>query len=150
MIKLLLKRIARRPMYTIGKMYINGEYFCDTLEDADRGLSQGISLEANKLRKVKGKTAIPTGTYKITLDVVSNRFSKQKAYQFCNGKVPRLQEVPAFEGVLIHIGNDANDTEGCILVGENKQVGKVLNSTATFRKLYERIKEDKVIIITIQ
>ena len=150
MIKLLLKRIARRPMYTIGKMYVNGEYFCDTLEDADRGLSQGISLEANKLRKVKGKTAIPTGTYKITLDVVSNRFSKQKAYQFCNGKVPRLQEVPAFEGVLIHIGNDANDTEGCILVGENKQVGKVLNSTATFRKLYERIKEDKVIIITIQ
>lgn len=150
MIKLLLKRIARRPMYTIGKMYINGEYFCDTLEDADRGLSRGMSLEANKLRKVKGKTAIPTGTYKITLDVVSNRFSKQKAYQFCNGKVPRLQEVPAFEGVLIHIGNDANDTEGCILVGENKQVGKVLNSTATFRKLYERIKENKVIIITIQ
>lgn len=137
-------------MYTIGKMYINGEYFCDTLEDADRGLSQGISLEANKLRKVKGKTAIPTGTYKVTLDVVSNRFSKQKAYQFCNGKVPRLVDVPAFEGVLIHIGNDANDTEGCILVGENKQVGKVLNSTATFRKLYERIKEDKVIIITIQ
>lgn len=150
MIKLLLKRIARRPMYTIGKMYVNGEYFCDTLEDADRGLSQGISLEENRLRKVKGKTAIPTGTYKVTLDVVSNRFSKQKAYQFCNGKVPRLVDVPAFEGVLIHIGNDANDTEGCILVGENKQVGKVLNSTATFRKLYERIKEDKVIIITIQ
>lgn len=150
MVKLLLKRIAKKPMYTIGKLYIDDKYFCDTIEDADRGLSQALPLDINKMRKVKGKTAIPTGTYKITLDVVSQRFGNRAQYRFCNGKLPRLLNVPAFEGVLIHIGNDANDTEGCILVGKNKQVGKVLDSTITFRKLYEILKVHKDITITIK
>lgn len=150
MAKILLKRIAKKPMYTIGKLYINDEYFCDTLEDADRGLDQNLPLATNQLRKVKGKTAIPTGTYDITLKIVSQRFGKKSQYKFCGGKLPRLLGVPAFDGVLIHIGNDANDTEGCILVGENKQVGKVLNSTATFKRFYEKIKGDKVNIIIIQ
>lgn len=150
MVKLLLKRIAKEPTYTIGKLYIDDKYFCDTIEDTDRGLSQALPLDINATRKIKGKTAIPTGTYKITLDVVSQRFSNRAQYRFCNGKLPRLLNVPAFEGVLIHIGNDANDTEGCILVGINKQVGKVLDSTITFRKLYERLKEHKDITITIK
>lgn len=150
MAKILLKRIAKKPMYTIGKLYINDEYFCDTLEDTDRGLDKNLPLATNQLRKVRGKTAIPTGTYDITLDVVSQRFGNRTQYKFCGGKLPRLIGVPAFEGVLIHIGNDANDTEGCILVGENKQVGKVLNSTATFKRFYEKIKGDKFNIIIIQ
>ena len=150
MVNLFLKRIAKKPMYTIGKLYIDGNYFCDTIEDTDRGLSQALPIDINVMRKVKGKTAIPTGTYKITLDIVSQRFSNRAQYKFCNGKLPRLLNVPAFEGVLIHIGNDANDTEGCILVGKNKQVGKVLDSTTTFRKLYERLKGHKDIIITIK
>jgi len=150
MAKILLKRIAKKPMYTIGKLYINDEYFCDTLEDTDRGLDQRLPLYANQLRKVKGKTAIPTGTYDITLKIVSQRFGKKSQYKFCGGKLPRLLGVPAFDGVLIHIGNDANDTEGCILVGENKQVGKVLYSTPTFKRFYEKIKGDKFNKITIQ
>ena len=150
MAKILLKRIAKKPMYTIGKLYINGEYFCDTLEDTDRGLDQKLPLGTNQLRKVKGRTAIPTGDYEITLEVVSQRFGNRPQYKFCGGRLPRLMNVPAFQGVLIHIGNDANDTEGCILVGENKQVGKVLNSTATFKRFYEKIKGDKFNKITIQ
>ena len=141
--ELTLKRIARREKYTIGRLYIDGKYFCDTIEDKDRGLSQELPVTVNKNLKRRGVTAIPVGCYRITMDVVSQKFKLKTAYQFCGGKLPRLINVPAFDGVLIHIGNTAKDTEGCILVGENKQVGKVLNSTATFKRLYERLKACK-------
>lgn len=134
--KLELKRIARRASYTIGKLYIDGKYFCDTLEDTDRGLDSTMAIADIKRQKVDGKTAIPRGEYAITLKVKSPKFSKKAAYAFCGGYLPRLLYVPGYEGVLIHIGNSDKDTEGCILVGENKQVGKVINSTATFTKLY--------------
>lgn len=140
---ILLRRIARRETYTIGKLYIDGVYFCDTIEDRDRGLRQELPASVNAAKKRKGVTAIPTGRYQVTLNVKSPKFSKKKAYEFCDGYLPRLLNVPAFEGVLIHIGNTAADSEGCILVGENKQVGMVLNSTATFKRLYARLKEAK-------
>lgn len=140
---ILLRRIARRETYTIGKLYIDGVYFCDTIEDKDRGLRQDLPASVNAAKKRKGVTAIPTGRYQVVLNVKSPKFSKKKAYEFCDGYLPRLLNVPAFEGVLIHIGNTAADSEGCILVGENKQVGMVLNSTATFKKLYARLKEAK-------
>lgn len=140
---LLLKRIARRDTYTIGKLYIDGVYFCDTIEDCDRGLDQSLPVSVNKKKKVYGKTAIPTGRYQVTLSMQSPRFSKKKQYDFCKGYLPRLINVPAFEGVLIHIGNTAADSEGCILVGKNKVVGKVLESTATFHALYEKLKGAK-------
>ena len=146
-----LKRIARKTGYTIGRLYIDGTYFCDTLEDTDRGLSQDKPLAANMAMKKAGVTAIPTGTYQVTLSVKSPRFSAKKQYAFCDGYLPRLLKVPAFEGVLIHIGNTAKDSEGCILVGENKVAGQVVNSTATFRKLYERLKASRSDIhITIE
>lgn len=146
-----LRRIAKKDTYTIGKLYIDGKYFCDTLEDKDRGLSQALSLEENKKKKVAGVTAIPTGRYLIRIDMVSPKYSKRGQYAFCEGKVPRLINVPAYQGVLIHIGNSSYDTEGCILVGENKEVGRVLSSTITFRKLYARLKEAKdAIYITIK
>lgn len=149
--ELLLKRIAKRETYTIGKMYIDGKYFCDTCEDKDRGLMQSLPLSVNVAKKKKGATAIPTGRYRVTLDVQSPRFSKMAQYKFCNGYVPRILNVPAFDGVCIHIGNTAKDTEGCPLVGENKAVGKVLNSTATFRKFYDELKKAKgYIYITIE
>ena len=149
--ELLLKRIAKRETYTIGKMYIDGKYFCDTCEDKDRGLMQSLPLSVNVAKKKKGATAIPTGRYRVTLDVQSPRFSKMAQYKFCNGFVPRILNVPAFDGVCIHIGNTAKDTEGCPLVGENKAVGEVLNSTATFRKFYEELKKAKgYIYITIE
>ena len=139
--ELKLKRIARRETYTIGHLYIDGEYFCDTVEDKDRGLRQDLPVEVNRVKKKNAVTAIPTGRYQIVLTVKSPKFSQKSQYAFCKGYLPRLLNVPAYDGVLIHIGNTAKDTEGCILVGENKAVGKVLNSTQTFLKLYERLKK---------
>ena len=138
-----LKRIAKRETYTIGHLYIDGELFCDTLEDCDRGLRQDMSLPVIRAKKRAGVTAIPTGRYKVTLKVQSPRFSKKEMYQFCKGYLPRLVNVIGYEGVLIHVGNTAKDTEGCILVGKNIKVGKVLESRVTFVKLYERLKAAK-------
>ena len=135
-----VKRIARRDNYTIGKMYVNGEYVCDTLEDTDRGLTSKMSVAQISGMKVHGETAIPTGRYLVDMKTVSPRFGGRPQYQFCKGRLPRLCNVPAYQGVLVHCGNTANDTEGCILVGENKAVGQVLNSTATFRKIYTMLK----------
>lgn len=149
--ELRLQRIARRDTYTIGRLYIDGIRFCDTIEDKDRGLRQTDSLAVIKRVKVQNETAIPAGRYRVTLGVKSPRLSSKAAYSFCNGYVPRLINVPGFDGILIHIGNTARDSAGCILVGENKQVGMVMNSTATFHRLYDRLKAAKgEIYITIE
>ncbi|WP_442899568.1 DUF5675 family protein [Eubacterium ventriosum] len=84
---------------------------------------------------------MPTGTYKVTLDIVSPKFSKYKQYKFCNGKLPRLLDIPGFDGILIHIGNTEEDTDGCLLVGKNNVVGKVIESTVTFKALYDKMQE---------
>lgn len=117
--KIVLKRIFEGKQYTIGQMYINGEYFCDTLEDVVRPAGE----------KVYGQTAIPDGTYEVFL-TVSKRFKKL---------MPLLLKVPNFTGVRIHSGNTAADTDGCILVGKNKEKGKVLESRAVFTKLMKRL-----------
>lgn len=121
--KLTLKRIALRPTYTIGKLYIDGKYFCDTCEDKVRDANKNGVFDEEK--KVYGITAIPYGTYKVILSM-SNRFKRV---------LPLLLDVPEFSGIRIHSGNSADDSLGCILVGENKQVGKVLNSRKTEKKL---------------
>lgn len=149
--KLTLRRIAKKDTYTIGKLYIDGVYFCDTIEDKDRGLYQKQDIQELRKIKVPSKTAIPTGIYKISLSIVSPKFSVKKIYQeICKGKVPRLLNVPGYEGVLIHIGNTAEDSAGCILVGQNKVVGKVINSTETFRKLYNKIKGQNNLTIEVK
>lgn len=152
MVKMVLKRVARNSGYTIGKLYVNDNYICDTLEDEDRGLTSIMPLSQIQGIKVKGKTAIPTGTYLVTLNVVSPKYSKRAQYNFCQGKLPRLISVPGFEGILIHAGNTPEDTEGCILVGENKVKGQVLNSMNTFKTLYQLLKnsQDDQIILTIE
>ena len=147
--ELRLRRIARREKYTIGHLYIDGEYFCDTIEDKDRGLQQEMPLAVIKSIKIPSETAIPMGKYRVTLKVKSPRFSNKATYKFCDGYLPRLINVPGYDGVLIHIGNTANQSAGCILVGENKAVGQVVNSTETFRKLYERLKKADSIWLTI-
>ena len=134
-----LKRIARRDTYTIGRLYINGAYFCDTLEDTDRGLRQDMQPSVIRAIKRKGITAIPTGRYRVTLDVQSPKFKRKPMYEFCDGYLPRLVNVTGFEGVLIHVGNTAKDTEGCLLVGRNTKVGKVLESRKVFMELYDRL-----------
>jgi hypothetical protein len=123
--KLTLKRIALRPTYTIGRLYIDGEYFCDTCEDKVRDANKNGVFDEEK--KVYGKTAIPYGNYTIILSM-SNRFKRV---------LPLLLDVPEFSGIRIHSGNTADDSLGCILVGENKQVGKVLNSRKTENKLMQ-------------
>lgn len=139
--KLKLERRYKGNGYTIGHLSIDGKYFCDTLEDADRGLSQNLPLSENQRLKLKSVTAIPTGIYHVTLSVYSPRFGSRKFYrEVCDGFLPRLQNVPAFDGILIHCGNTAKDTDGCILVGENKIKGQVINSQATFRVLYSMLK----------
>ena len=128
--KLTLKRIALRPTYTIGKLYIDDVYFCDTIEDTVRDLNKNGKFD-NGEKKIHSKTAIPYGTYEIKW-TYSPRFKKY---------TPQLMNVPSFEYIRIHAGNTSADTEGCLILGKNKQVGKVLNSRATINKFYPIIKE---------
>ena len=101
---LTLDRKYKLPTYTIGKLYIDGEYFCDTLEDKDRGLTDDMTVSEISKIKIKNETAIPTGTYSITLNIVSPRFSVSSFYkQVCNGKLPRILNVKGFDGILIHV-----------------------------------------------
>ena len=134
-----IKRIAKRPAYTIGKMYIDGKYFCDTIEDTDRGLRQDMQVTEIKRIKVMHETAIPAGTYKV---IVNMSPAKGRL-------LPRLLDVPGFEGILIHRGNTAADSSGCIIVGENKVVGKVINSTYYESKLVELLKDKNDIVLHI-
>lgn len=127
--KLQLKRIALQDTYTIGKLYVDGEYFCDTIEDKVRDLNKNGVFDNGEV-KVKGKTAIPYGQYEIAW-AYSQRFKRY---------TPRLLNVNSFDGVLIHAGNTAQDTEGCIILGQNKIKGKVINSREFVNKLYPIIK----------
>lgn len=128
---IILNRIAKKAKYTIGKLYINDKYFCDTLEDTDRGLTQSMTEQQIGSKKVYGETAIPTGTYRIIISY-SNKFKKQ---------MPLLLNVPGFAGIRIHSGNTEKDSLGCILVGKNKSVGKVLESRDTYSKLFSILQE---------
>ena len=138
--ELTLDRKWRKDTYSIGRLFINGQFFCNTIEDKDRNLYQGMALEDIKRIKVYSETAIPYGRYRISMKRKSPKFSQKKQYQKCDGYLPYLRDVPGFSGVLIHIGNWASDSAGCILVGENKVKGGVVNSTLWFWKLYDILK----------
>ena len=139
--KLVVDRKWKKSTYTISNLYIDGVKFCNVIEDTDRNLSFNMNLNTIKSIKVKGKTAIPTGTYKVTLSVQSPKYTKSKTMmEFCKAYMPRLLNVPGWEGVLIHPGNTAADSEGCLIVGKNDAVGKVTNSTYWFKELYNRMK----------
>lgn len=153
--ELLLDRKWKKDKYTIGRLYVDGEFFCNTLEDTDRGLTSDMDIGKIKSIKIQDKTAIPTGAYLIDMDTVSPSFGKKAFYmKICLGKVPRLKDVPGFSGILIHTGNKPEDTSGCILVGMNKATGQVLDSQATFINLYSKLeaahKNNETIRITIK
>ena len=153
--KIRLERKWCKPTYSIGRLYIDGLLYCNTLEDADRGLKQTDPLTYIKNRKVAGETAIPKGTYGVAMNVTSPKYAAVAWYwNFCQGKMPRLLSVPGFDGILIHPGgaNGSLDTRGCILVGLNKKVGKLTDSKATFQKIYKLMKSaaDKGEEITIE
>lgn len=138
---LTLIRSYNSKEYCIGHLYVDGVYMCDTIEDCDRGLDQKMTSSQIKSIKKKSITAIPTGTYGITLNVTSPKYSKKKFFkEFCLGKMPRLINVPGYDGILIHTGNTAKDSDGCLLVGYNKVKGQVINSTEAFIKLYNVLK----------
>lgn len=139
--ELLLKRIALRDTYTIGKLYISGNWFCDVVEDQVRDLNKDGDLNDAGEQKIAGKTAIPYGRYEVTLKIKSPKFSKRVEYNWCDGYLPRLLNVKHFDGILIHAGNSAESSAGCLIVGENKIKGKVINSMATLKKLYPILKE---------
>ena len=131
---LTLTRIAKRADYTIGRLEDeNGVKICDTLEPTWRNYKGGEL-------KVPRKSAVPEGTYQVVV-TKSKKFGKY---------LPLLVGVPGFEGVRIHSGNTVNDTEGCILVGQNLIKGKVLLSRLTLEKLMRLIENEKRIFLTIK
>lgn len=139
--RITLIRIANRPTYCIGKLYIDGKYFCDTIEDVDRGLKDEMSVEEILKLKVKGQTAIPTGIYPVYL-TYSPKYKKQ---------MPLIDNVKGYSGIRIHSGNTSKDTEGCLIVGLNTKVGMVTESRKYYNLLYkELVKTNSKIIIDIQ
>jgi len=130
--ELLLKRTTRTDKSTIGELFVNGVFECYTLEDIEREV------------KIKGQTAIPKGVYKVGVSM-SNRFKRE---------MPILFDVKGFEGVRIHSGNTAEQTEGCILVGQTKSFNMISGSRLAYSELFEKIKEvvsqKKQVILTIQ
>lgn len=154
--KILIERKWKKETYTIGKMYVDGEFFSNTLEDKDRGLTSTMSLEEIKRVKKASVTAIPTGTYNVRMDIVSPKYcSKEWFVKNCHGaKMPRLENVPGFEGILVHSGNSASDTDGCILTGKNDVKGKVTKSKdyflALYNKMYAAYSKGEKVEITIE
>ena len=137
-----LERIYNCPKYCIGHLYADGQYVCDTIEDTDRGLDESWTLEAIRKKKVMSQTAIPTGTYKISLNIVSPKFSKKEYYMdFCGGRLPRLMNVKGFDGILIHKGVNERSSAGCLIVGYNTVKGQVTSTQQAFEKLYGLMKK---------
>ena len=129
--ELRLERKYRSNNYCIDKLYINGKYFSDALEDPDRGLTDTMSLEEIKKVKIKGNTCIPYGTYNVTI-TYSPRFKKN---------LPLINNVKGFEGIRIHSGNTPQDSSGCVLLGFNKVKGRVVDSKVTVNKFIDIVQE---------
>lgn len=153
--EILVYRKWKKPDYTVGRMSIDGTLICNTMEDVDRGLDDGMQDWMIRNKKIPNVTAIPTGRYKVDMDTVSPKFSKYPFYmEVCKGKLPRLKNVKGFDGILIHCGVDHSNSSGCILVGMNKQKGKLTDSKETFKTVYALMKEahdrGETIYITIE
>ena len=117
-----VKRTDLSENSTIGELSVDGQFECYTLEDKVRPV------------KIKGVTAIPAGRYEVIINY-SQRFNRQ---------LPLLMNVPDFEGVRIHPGNTAADTEGCILVGQTKGEGFVGQSRLAFEQLFNKLQAASV------
>ena len=145
--ELIVDRKWKKQSYTISNLTIDGKWFCNVLEDKDRSLDSSMSIA--KIRELKRPliTAIPRGTYEITLDIISPKYCTNSFYkQVCNGKVPRLLNVKGFEGILIHVGDGprgADLSSGCLLCGYNKVKGQLRDGKEVFKKLYSLLKEAK-------
>ena len=123
-----LERAWRRETYTVGRVFVDGERFSESMEDKDRGLTQDMSDEEIKDANVYGETAIPTGVYTVKM-TYSPKYKRN---------MPEVLDVPGFSGIRIHSGNTAKDSLGCILLGRNTKVGMITNSRATCKE-FERL-----------
>lgn len=153
--EILVYRKWKKPDYTVGRLSVDGVFMANTMEDIDRGLDDGMQDWMIRNKKIPNVTAIPTGRYQVEMNVVSPHFSKYPFYMdVCQGKLPRLKNVKGFEGVLLHCGSDHSNSSGCILLGLNKQKGKLTDSKETFKKVYSLMKEahdrGETIYITIE
>lgn len=128
--ELLLERKWCKPDYTIGRLYVNGKFYCNTLEDTVRDINKNGTFDCGEF-KISGHTAIPYGKYEVIVNY-SPKFKRE---------LPRLLNVKHFDGILIHRGNTHRDSSGCILVGENTKKGMVLNSTKYEIELTKMLKE---------
>ena len=126
-----IERKWKKASYTIGRLYVDGDFICNTLEPVDRGLLKGMTAETIKQRKVYGRTAIPAGEYEVEMSMMA---SKKKLR-------PHVKDVPGFFGVFIHEGNTVKDTKGCILVGDNTQKGCLTKSRRWLLSLGDMIDE---------
>lgn len=138
--KLTLIRITNKATYCIGKLYIDGVYECDVIEDTDRGLDNSMSVDEILKKKIKGETAIPTGLYKVEI-TYSPKYKRM---------MPLLIGVKGYSGVRIHSGNTSKDTEGCLLVGRNTVVGMVTDSRNTYQRLFAKLQKAKDIWVEIK
>lgn len=138
--ELTLYRYDFKPKYAQGLLFLNGNFFCDTIEDEVRDA------------KILGETAIPYGRFKIELRKRGGLNTKYKGrYPDMHKGMLWLREVPNFKYIYIHTGNDPGDTEGCILIGNKSSPGVVSNSVSTYKRLYPILAEaiDDEVFITI-
>ncbi len=129
----LLRRRYFKERYTIGRLFIDNRFFCDTLEDTDRGLYADQPISYIEKTKIAGETAIPYGRYEI-MPYLSPKFKRY---------LPLLIGVKGFSFIEIHTGNDHHDTGGCILVGSNKKIGRLVNSGYFVRQLTDRLMDNE-------
>jgi len=154
MINLIVERKYKKADYTIGRLWVNGISFCDTLEDTDRGLSDDMDITELLFKKVYGKTAIPSGTYIVKLTYSPKFYSRSWGAKY-RGLVPEIFNVKAYSGVRIHPANKAEEILGCIAIGVNKKKGMVLDSVKWYRELmddflYPAHERGETITITIK
>lgn len=127
--KVRIERKWKKDGYTVGRVYIDDVFFCNSMEDKDRGLRQDMSVGEISRLKVDGVTAIPTGKYKVSM-TYSPKYKRE---------MPHVMNVKGFTGIRIHSGNTAADSEGCILLGNNNRVGWISNSRETCKRFEQML-----------
>lgn len=134
--ELTIERKYFKHTYCIGRLSVEGIELCDTLEDKDRDLTREMGSAKVYLKKVYGSTAIPTGRYEVRLTYSPKYAARPWAAKY-KGFIPEIMDVPGFSNVRLHVGNSSADTSGCPLVGENRVVGRLVNSTQAFYDLMD-------------
>lgn len=148
--KIIIDRVYKYPKYTVGEVWVNGDFFAYSMEDVDRGLHVDMPARYMRERKVYGETAIPCGSYEVIIDY-SPKFKKYLPHVMFRNDEDKLVEVPCFSGIRLHPFNTAEESLGCIAFGDWKGVSRIVNAKAKTNELTDMIqkarnKKDKVIL----